>query len=127
AWRRPSATRAWSSSPDSTCMLPRRRTSPTSAADAPRSLARLTSRCRVGAVRPTDIELLKTPGRPALSGELLLVAVSRPDLDTNSYVSALHRVGDDGLSAWTHGAHDSSPVISPDGRWVAFLRGEGSG
>lgn len=78
-------------------------------------------------MRPTDIELLKTPGRPALSGELLLVAVSRPDLDTNSYVSALHWVGDDGLSAWTHGAHDSSPVISPDGRWVAFLRGEGSG
>jgi len=81
-------------------------------------------------VRPVDIEALTVPGIPALRGDLLLTAVSRPDLKTNSYRGGLRRVDLDGggEGPWTHGTKDSAPVISPDGRWVAFLRaGEGSG
>ncbi|WP_328452183.1 MULTISPECIES: S9 family peptidase [unclassified Amycolatopsis] len=80
-------------------------------------------------MRPADIEAIVVPGRPALRGDLLLTAVQNPDLKTNAAHSALRRVSlDGGESAWTHGPRDSAPSISPDGRWVAFLRaGEGEG
>jgi dipeptidyl aminopeptidase/acylaminoacyl peptidase len=80
-------------------------------------------------VRPADIEALAVPGRPALRGNLLLTALQRPDLKTNAAHGSLRRVSlDGGESAWTYGPRDSAPSISPDGRWVAFLRaGEGQG
>ncbi|MFI6307995.1 S9 family peptidase [Amycolatopsis thailandensis] len=81
-------------------------------------------------MRPVDIEALTVPGTPALRGDLLLTAVSRPDLKTNSHRGGLREVdlGGGGEGPWTHGTKDSAPVISPDGRWVAFLRaGEGAG
>jgi len=60
---------------------------------------------------------------------MLLVAVGNPDLKTNGSLGALRRVSlDGGESPWTQGRHDSAPAISPDGRWVAFLRrGDGEG
>lgn len=77
-------------------------------------------------MRPSDIALLKTPGPLALHGDLLLTAVSSPDPERNRSAGALWRVGlDSELSRWTHGERDSSPVLSPDGRWLAFLRPAG--
>ncbi|GAB2959179.1 S9 family peptidase [Amycolatopsis acidiphila] len=74
-------------------------------------------------MRPSDIELLSTPSTPALHGDLLLTGVSTPDPEGNVYRGALWRVGLDGtVRPWTHGERDSAPVISPDGRWAAFLR-----
>jgi dipeptidyl aminopeptidase/acylaminoacyl peptidase len=80
-------------------------------------------------VLPTDIELLAVPRALTLHGELLITALTRPDLASNSLLSGLRRIGLAGTEqAWTHGRHDSSPVFSPDGRWVAFLRaGDGEG
>ncbi|WP_024877866.1 S9 family peptidase [Saccharomonospora piscinae] len=77
-------------------------------------------------MRPTDLERVAVPGRPALRGELLLTAVARPDPRSDSYRGALVRVGPDGVTAWTHGERDTAPAVSPDGRWVAFLRAQGS-
>lgn len=74
-------------------------------------------------MRPTDIELLTVPGSLTLHGELLIAGLSRPDLASNSYRSSLRRVGlGGGDLPWTHGGRDSAPVLSPDGRWLAFTR-----
>ncbi|MGI6873563.1 S9 family peptidase [Amycolatopsis sp. 3B14] len=78
-------------------------------------------------MRPSDLELLAVPGTPALHGTLLLTAVTTPDLGGNTYRSSLWRAAPDGGAArqWTHGERDTDPAISPDGRWVAFLRADG--
>jgi dipeptidyl aminopeptidase/acylaminoacyl peptidase len=75
-------------------------------------------------VRPEDIELLTTPDSVTLRGELLLVAAAHPALATNDYPGGLHRVALDGSGThpWSHGYRDTEPTISPDGKWVAFLR-----
>ncbi|WP_158891236.1 S9 family peptidase [Amycolatopsis anabasis] len=77
-------------------------------------------------MRPSDIELLTVPGPPALRGDLLLAGVTRPDPVRNTYRGGLRRIGLDGAEApWTYGERDRAPAISPDGRWVAFLRATG--
>ncbi|TDN46392.1 dipeptidyl aminopeptidase/acylaminoacyl peptidase [Curtobacterium flaccumfaciens] len=74
-----------------------------------------------------DIHHLHVPSSPTLSGDprqggAAFVAVSRPDLDADAYRSTVERVTADGVVRWTAGDRDSSPVLSPDGRSLAFLR-----
>ncbi|OZM72187.1 dipeptidyl aminopeptidase [Amycolatopsis antarctica] len=74
-------------------------------------------------MRPADIEHIAVPSTPALRGELLLTGLSTPDPVRDSYRSSLRRVGFDGSDTlWSRGEADTAPAISPDGRWVAFLR-----
>jgi len=84
-------------------------------------------------MRPTDLDLLRTPGAPALlpDATAAVVAVSRPDLDADAYRGELWLVplggaGDvDGTGParrLTHGHRDSAPEVSPDGGLVAFCR-----
>jgi dipeptidyl aminopeptidase/acylaminoacyl peptidase len=56
------------------------------------------------------------------SAPKVLTAVSRPDVDTDEYRSTIELVDDGGTRRWSSGDHDTAPVASPDGRWLAFLR-----
>ncbi|WP_433049747.1 S9 family peptidase [Dactylosporangium sp. CS-033363] len=83
-------------------------------------------------MKPTDLPQMRIPGAPTLSpdGTVAVVAVSRPDLPTDSYTAQLWRVptsGDGEPTQLTHGWHDSAPRFSPDGRWLAFLRRQDKG
>ena len=79
-------------------------------------------------MRPEDVALLRVPGSVTLRGDLLLTDVAHPDLETDSYRGGIVRVPTDAVSTafgpkpWTQGDRDTSPRISPDGRWVVFLR-----
>jgi dipeptidyl aminopeptidase/acylaminoacyl peptidase len=78
-------------------------------------------------MRPTDIEFLPVPGRPTVSadGRRVVVAVSRPDLASDDYVDELWLADaeSDGVARpLTTGPSDGAPALSPDGRWLAFLR-----
>ncbi|HEX4700787.1 MAG TPA: S9 family peptidase [Pseudonocardiaceae bacterium] len=78
-------------------------------------------------MRPDDVALLRVPSSPAMHGDLLVVAVAAPDPDANEYRGALQRIPLSGGAPrpWTWGKRDTSPVLSPDGRWLAFLRSAG--
>jgi len=81
---------------------------------------------------PADLAHLRTPGVPTLTpdGSLAVVAVTRLDLAENEYRTQLWRVPTDGQTsprALTHGTKDGAPRISPDGGWLAFLRGDEKG
>src|SRR5580692_8508830 len=86
-------------------------------------------------MKPSDIALLHVLGRPSVapSGELAVVAVTRPDLEADEYRGQLWMVLTDGSAPprpFTTGWRDSAPAFSPDGAWLAFLRatgGEGAG
>lgn len=75
----------------------------------------------------TDIDLLPVLGKPTLSGDgrFAAVAVTRPDLAADGYVSELWLAATDGsrpARLLTRGPHDAAPAFSPDGRHLAFLR-----
>ncbi|CAL9378569.1 Dipeptidyl-peptidase 5 [Actinosynnema sp. ALI-1.44] len=75
-------------------------------------------------VRPDDLQSLTLPGSVSVQGDLVLVNVATPDLTANAYRGGLYRVPLDGSGAqrWTWAERDLAPRVSPDGRWVAFLR-----
>ncbi len=81
---------------------------------------------------PADLSLLHTPGTPAIApdGSYAVVSRTAPDLDADEYTGALWRVATDGSAPpvrLTRGHRDTDPQVSPDGRWVAFLRAEPKG
>lgn len=67
---------------------------------------------------------MSVPSSPTLRGDLLVVAVASPDTQSNDYRGGLSRIPLDGGAPrpWNWGPRDTSPVFSPDGRWLAFLR-----
>lgn len=74
-----------------------------------------------------DIPHLHVPSSPTLSddprtGGAAFVSVSRPDLDADAYRTTIEQVTASGPVRWTAGDRDSAPVLSPDGRSLAFLR-----
>ncbi|UER53678.1 S9 family peptidase [Kineosporiaceae bacterium SCSIO 59966] len=83
-------------------------------------------------MRPTDLPLLRQCGTPSLSpdGSWAVTSVVRPDTGTDEYVGGLWLVRTDGSAGprpLTRGHRDTSPAVSPDGRYVAFLRAEPKG
>ncbi|HEV7896887.1 MAG TPA: S9 family peptidase [Planosporangium sp.] len=78
-------------------------------------------------MQPFDLSLPRVPGTPTLTpdGATAVVAVQRVDLDADDYTSQLWRVATDGSAPprqLTQGWRDGGAVISPDGRWLAFVR-----
>lgn len=75
-------------------------------------------------MKPTDLPLLISAARPILLPDgRMLCAVSNPDLEKNVNRSRLVIVESDGAQRdLTAGPADSSPVLSPDGVTLAFLR-----
>jgi len=76
---------------------------------------------------PADLAHLRIPAAPSLSpdGRQVVAAVSRIDLDDNTYRSDLWLTPTDGSAPprrFTSGKRDGRPRFSPDGRWIAFLR-----
>src|SRR6185437_14441909 len=86
-------------------------------------------------MKPADIALMHVLGQPAVApdGKFAVVAVTRPDLETDDYRGHLWIVPTDGTAPprpFTNGWRDTAPAYSPDGAWLAFLRaagGEGQG
>ncbi|GAA3624535.1 S9 family peptidase [Microbacterium awajiense] len=82
-------------------------------------------------MRAGDIETLTSVGRPDIApdGSFAVFAASRPDLTANRPVGQLWRVDlpDGTPRRLTRGIADSSPRLSPDGRAVAFVRGDAKG
>jgi dipeptidyl aminopeptidase/acylaminoacyl peptidase len=83
-------------------------------------------------MRPNDLALLRTPGVPTVSpdGRMAVVAVARPDLESDEYRSQLWAVPTDASAParpLTSGHQDSAPTFSPDGRWLAYLSAEPGG
>ncbi|HEY3752461.1 MAG TPA: S9 family peptidase [Pseudonocardiaceae bacterium] len=80
-------------------------------------------------MRPDDLALTTLPSSLTLYGDLLVVAVASPDPGTNEYRGGLLRVPLDGgpPTPWTWHDRDTTPVLSPDGRWLAFLRPAATG
>jgi len=77
-------------------------------------------------VKASQLALARWPGTPTLhpGGDDAAVSVSRIDLDADDYTSQIWLLPSTQL---TYGWRDTSPLYSPDGLWLAFLRAERDG
>lgn len=77
-------------------------------------------------MKPTDLALLRVPGSVSIApdGSAAVITLTRPDLEEDTYASALWLVPTDGGEPrqLTNGPSDQSPAYSPDGKWIAFTR-----
>ena len=80
-------------------------------------------------MKSTDLHLFRALGRPApVADGTVFVALSTPELDKDRYRGIVWRVAPGAEPVeFTHGPRDSSPVLSPDGQTVVFLRAGESG
>src|SRR3954454_10735289 len=83
-------------------------------------------------MRPAELALLRTPGAPTVSpdGRIAVVAVVRPDLQSDEYRSQLWAVPTDASAParpLTDGHRDTAPAFSPDGRGLAYVGAEPGG
>src|SRR5262245_7199725 len=79
-------------------------------------------------MKTADLALVRQPGTPTVSpdGQFAVVALTSADMEADEYTSQLWRVALNEPTPQpiqlTFGWRDSAPRISPDGRWLAFLR-----
>lgn len=80
-------------------------------------------------MKPSDLALFRSYGRPAIVGAgTVLAALSTPDVGADLYRSVLHRLREAVPAVQlTRGPRDSAPVVSPNGAVVVFLRAGRSG
>ncbi len=76
-------------------------------------------------MQPSDLARLSIPSDPQISpdGTKVAFVVSRPDLDQDRYQRTIWLWDGERAREFTHGPADFNPRWSPDGAFLAFLRG----
>ncbi|RBP63922.1 dipeptidyl aminopeptidase/acylaminoacyl peptidase [Brevibacterium sanguinis] len=76
-------------------------------------------------MNPEDLDSLAEYTSPVVRDDDVVIAISRPDLETNSYLSQLYSFSAERPVRISHGWHDSAPLLA--GEWAGYLsarRGE---
>ncbi|GAA1801162.1 MULTISPECIES: alpha/beta hydrolase family protein [Brevibacterium] len=73
-------------------------------------------------MNPEDLDSLAEYATPVAAGDETIIAITRPDLESNSYLSQLFAVGSDSPRRLTHAWRDTSPQLGES--WAAYLSAE---